>query len=256
MRIASPGHAVFAASLIAVGIVGLTYGEFVAIWQPVPKGLPGQEVLVYLCAVISIACGIGLLWRRTTLLAARVLLSYLLLWMLLLRMRDIFRAPISQGPWSGWGESAVVIAAAGILYARFATDWERRHLAFATGDKGLRIARVFYGLAMIPFGLAHFVFVKETAALVPAWLPWRVGWVYFFGCTFIATGLAVLTGIYARLAVALSALQMGLFTLLVWLPIVVAGAKSTFVWSETVDSLLLTAGGWVVADSYRKRIVA
>jgi uncharacterized membrane protein len=251
VRIASVGQVVFAATLIALGLLGLIKGDFAPIWQPVPRSLPGREALAYLSSFISLASGIGLLVRRVAAAAARVLLVLLLLWLLLFRAPVIIHAPTVEVSWEGCGETAVLVAAAWVLYAWFAADWDRGHLRLATGESGVRIARVVYALALIPLGLAHLTYLKETASLVPGWLPAHVAWAYLTGCAYIAAGVAVLIGVCAQLAATLSALQMGLFTLLVWLPIVATGSSDAFQWSETLVSWSLAAAAWVVADSYR-----
>jgi uncharacterized membrane protein len=251
MRIAGAGRLVFAATLVALGIWGLATGHFGAIWQPVPKSAPAREVLAYVCAGVALASGAGLLWRRTATWAARLLLVFLLVWMAWIKGRAIVLEPTVAASWESLAESVVVVAAAWVLYAEFAGKWDRRRLGFATGDKGLRIARTLYGLAMIVFGVAHLAYIKLTASLVPGWLPSHVAWVYLTAATYIAAGAAIVTGVFARLAAALSVLQMGLFTLLVWAPPLAAGSKDPSVWSEGVVSWALTAAGWVVADSYR-----
>lgn len=252
MRIASVGHVAFAAILIAVGIAGLLEGKLGAIWQPVPKGVPAHEALAYLCASVSLFGGAGLLWARTAPRAARVLLAYLLIWLFVFRVPNLFLAPSQQDSWSGCGETMVIVAGAWVLYAWFASDRDTRRFGFATGEAGLRIARVIYALALIPFGVAHFSYPNETAALVPGWLPFRLAWAYGTGGAFLVTAAAILIRVCARRAAALSAVQMGLFTLLVWFPILARGSNDVFQWSETVLSAALTAAAWVVADSYRR----
>jgi uncharacterized membrane protein YphA (DoxX/SURF4 family) len=247
VRIASVSQVVFAAILIAIGILGLVKGNFTPVWDPMPWN---SHVLARLCSFIFLATGLGLLWQRTAAIAARVLFASLLVWLLVVRMPNIIRSPSFGVFWPGF-EIAEMLAASWVLYVWFAADWDKQHFGLATGERGLRIARVLYGVTLVFFGFAHFYDIPDTVLLVPGWLPWHVGWAYFTGGTFVAAGLAVLIGVQARLAAALSALQMGLFTLLVWVPIVAGGSKEAFAWSETFLSAALTAGGWLIADSYR-----
>jgi uncharacterized membrane protein len=90
MRIASVGHAFFAVTMIALGVIGLVKGVFVQPWQPVPKWVPAREALSYLCALISLGSGLGLLWERTAAAASRVLFASLLVWLLVLRLPNLF----------------------------------------------------------------------------------------------------------------------------------------------------------------------
>ena len=251
MRVASVGHLVFAIGILALGIIGLRNGNFAPVWDPVPQGIPARMVLVYLCAIICLACGTGLLWRRTAALSTRVLLTTLFLWLVLFRLPSIVLTP-NLGTFFSACDVAVTMAAAWVLYTWFATEWDRQKLGFISGAKGLRIARVLYGLAMIFYGSAHFMDLSDTVSLVPRWLPWHAFWAYFFGFAFIAAGVGILIEVFARLAAALSAVEVGMFTLLVWVPIVTAtGPKSEFQWSETILSCVLTTAAWLVADSYR-----
>src|SRR5215470_9560199 len=111
MRSASARQAAFAVIMIGLGILGLIQRDFTVVWQPVPKGVPARDVLVYLCALVSIASGIGLLWSRTAALAARVLLVSFVLWFLLWRVRALFLASLVEGTWSA-GQTMVMTAAA------------------------------------------------------------------------------------------------------------------------------------------------
>jgi uncharacterized membrane protein len=251
MRFLNASPIVFAATMVAIGLLGLAHLDVVGIWDSVPKSWPAQGMIARLCSIISLVTGLGLLVRRTAVAAAGALLVYLLLWITVVKVPVILRMPFVGASWESCGETAALAAAAWVLFARLAAGWNRRLPKFAVGERGLLIGRSLYGLALISFGLGHFAYLKATADLVPDWLPAHTALAFTTGLSYIAAGMALLAGVFARLAATLSAVQIGLFTLLVWLPLVAAGSADAATWSETVISWALTMSGWVVADSYR-----
>src|SRR5574341_1587984 len=174
IHIASAGHVFFAAAMIWLGVMGLNKGTFVQVWQPVPNWVPAREALAYLYAFISLASGIVLRWQRTAAVAARVVFASLMVWLLALRLPNLFfQTPVVLVAWT-FGSTAVMVAAAWVLYIWFAGERDRQRLGRFAEETGVRIARALYGLSLVPFGLAHFMYLDATTVLIPRWLPWHV----------------------------------------------------------------------------------
>ncbi len=251
MRIASPWHAAFAVTLIALGVASLFTRDLAAIFQPFPpRWADAREPLVYATALAMIGGGAGLLWSRTAAASAGLLTLGLFAWMVVFKVPLILRAPLTVVNWETWAETAVLVAAAWVLFAAFAGG---RTLAAVAGSRGLRWAHILYGVALVAFGAAHFAYAKLTASLVPHWLPEPTAWAYATGLAYVAAGLAILVGRVARLAAILAAVQIAGFTLLVWAPVIATGHAVIGQWREAVVSWTLTAAAWALADSYRAK---
>src|SRR5437667_10441466 len=114
-----PALTLFAVGMIGLGILALVYGDFAMVWQPVPAWIPGRTALAYASGVIMIVGGVGLLYRATAAWATRVLFPYVVIWTLL-KVPALIVAPKMEAVWLGFGELAVLLAGAWILFARLA----------------------------------------------------------------------------------------------------------------------------------------
>jgi uncharacterized membrane protein len=234
--------------MIGLGILALIYGDFAMVWQPVPPSIPGRTILAYASGVIMLFGGIGLLVRATAAWSARILFPYLILW-LLLKVPALVVAPKMEAVWLGFGEIAVLFAGGWVLFARIGEIREGSPLAGINSEKSIRIAQMFFAVWLIPIGLSHIVYVQATRDLVPAWLPYREGWAYLTGAGHIAAGLGVLFSIFPRLAATAEAAMIGVFTLLVWGPRIVAEPKARLPWTAFFISWAIASAAWVVAQS-------
>jgi uncharacterized membrane protein len=176
-----------------------------------------------------------------------VLTANFVVWLLLLKL-PLVTSPLDVGGWLGVGETAVLVAGA---WAILVTLSDQASPAIGSGSVSLRLLRILLGLALPLIGLSHFVFAKQTAAYIPAYLPDRLALAYFTGSAHIVAGLAILFSIAPRLAATMEAIMMGLFTLMVWAPLVIATPASRFNGTAFLVSLSLAAGVLAISETYR-----
>ncbi|MGA2891144.1 MAG: DoxX family protein [Terracidiphilus sp.] len=257
-RIQQPAVTIFAVGMIGLGILALIYGDFALVWQPVASRVPGRTALAYGSGVLMILAGAGLLFRATAAWSARILFPYLIVWTLL-KAPDLLTAPQIEGSWLGFGELAVLLSGGWTLFARlgeFREGSSGSWLNFATGDSGVRIARILFALWVIPIGLSHLVYPVATAQYVPAWLPFRIDWAYLTGAGQMASGLGVLFNIVPRFAAWAEVEQITFYTFLVWAPAIAAAPKTRLPWTAFFISWTIGAAVYTVAQNIVTKEVA
>ena len=247
-RSQQPALTLFAIGMIGLGILALIYGDFALVWQPVAPWIPGRTILAYGSGLIMLFGGVGLLLTRTAGWWVRILFPYLIVW-LLLKVPALLVAPQMEAVWLGFGEIAVLMTGGWVLFAGLAGLRSGSPLSFAAGENGVRSAQILFGVSLIPIGLSHLIYVKETVELVPTWLPYRIGWAYLTGAGQIACGLGVLFSIFPRMAARAEAGMVSLFTLLVWGPAIVTASKARLPWTAFFISWAIASAAWVVAQN-------
>jgi uncharacterized membrane protein YphA (DoxX/SURF4 family) len=108
-------------------------------------------------------------------------------------------------------------------------------------------ARLMAGAFALMFGSVHFHYLDGTAAFVPAWIPPGTHfWAAATGAGYLAAGLALLSGVQARLAATLTCLMMATFVLLLHLPRVIAHPELRVEWIMIAVASTLTGAAWLV----------
>jgi uncharacterized membrane protein YphA (DoxX/SURF4 family) len=238
------GWRVFGLGVMALGVTTLVFGDFNP-GQRVPAGFPARTVLAYAAGVFLLVAGAAIEWRRTTHWAAGAITAYYALFVIIL-----MNGPQLLAGYSSYGiyeeiTLQLAIPLAGLIL--FATTSNAIDATLA--QRLIRAAQLGFGICALVWGGAHFVYMNFTAPLVPKWLPpSQVFWGYFTGVCFLAAGLALLTGVRARLAAILLTVMIAGFLVLAN-GMTLLAEPNHYNWTEVALSLALVGAAWVLADS-------
>ena len=238
------GWRVYGLGVMAIGMASLAFGEFDP-GQPAPEHLPARIALAYAAGAFMVAAAAAVEWRRTAAWGAAALTVYYTLFVVILMDgRLLLTDYAAYVTYENLAMQFAIAAGGLIVYATSA------RIDAALAGRLTRLGRLVFGVCALVFGGAHFVYMNLTAPLVPKWLPLtQEFWGYATGVGFVAAGVAILTGVQARLAAILLTAMLASFALLVHLPILLADHSSHWNWTEGAVNLAVTGAAWVVADS-------
>jgi uncharacterized membrane protein len=227
----------FALSLAVLG--GLVVGahDFADVWPTIPKTFVWHDSTVMLTGIVLLTGGAALVVPRTARIGAAILAGFFVFELAVLKLPHAVAHPMLMAVYEDGGETVACLGGALTI------------LAMLRAGTWVRVGQLLFGLALIPFGLAHFIYLDQTAPLIPAWLPFHVALAYLTGAAYIAAGLGILSGVSAPLAATLTAVMVSLFTLLIWVPAIVTGPGVLGNWSEFCVSAAITGAAWSVAAS-------
>ena len=248
------GSGLFGIGMLGFGMLNFVFAIPVLGLEPLPDWLPAQTLWTYITALLLVAGGGCVLSNRLRPRQSGIALGVLLmLWLILLQVPTLLTHLHSGSKWTPAFECLALCSVAWVLVyalsdsATGRTPWNDRFRRLA--DTG----RYGFGISLPVFGALHFIYWQYVASVIPGWIPGSpVFWAYFTGCAHIAAGLAILSGVQARLAATMLGIMFGSWVLIVHVPRVLANPQSQAEWTSLCVAIALCGGAWLMAGYFAR----
>lgn len=241
------GRRVFGFAAIFLGVVTFIWHGF-NIWQQIqPLGnLSRPGIVVYLAAILQIAGGLAIQWRRAA-PGGAIALSIVYLMFALLWLPVFFAMPRVYGNLGSFFEQFSLVCAALIVYAASSSG---------NPEQSAKIARFGYfafGICVLSFMLEQLLNLRATADFVPKWIPpGQMFWSVITTIAFALAAIALLSGREALVAARLTTAMILGFGLFIWLPAPFADRHDVNNWAGNGVNLAIAGAAWIVSDYLQK----
>ena len=187
----------------------------------IPSWIPAHVFWVYFVGVALVAAALSIVVKKYSQLAATLLGTMILLFVVLLHIPRVAAAPHDRISW------AVALRDLSFSGGAFAFAGAQRKLQ-STNSTSLLITLARYVIAVtaIFFGVEHFLHPEfapgvPLAKITPAWIPLRLFWAYLAGVVLLASGTCLLINTKSRLAATYLGLAILLIVAIIYLPILI-----------------------------------
>lgn len=243
------GRVLLAVGLAGLGVLSLLYRGFAMVWEPVPDPFPHRELFALISGSILVAGGIGMLLPRAARWAIFGLTVFLSSWVALQIPFNLWKTPASASAWTTLAETIILISAGWILCGAKMPVENGMELDADSASNPNRAWHLAFAIALPVISISHFVYAFSHPAKVPQWIPFYVGFAFLTGVAHAAAGIGIITRIASRLAASLEAVMIGLFALLLHLPLIAIQPTNRLYWTTLFIATACSGGSFVVAAS-------
>jgi uncharacterized membrane protein YphA (DoxX/SURF4 family) len=236
------GRILLGLPMFAFGVQYLAYGRLVGGLAPLPEWIAGGRILAYLMGVVLIVLGAMIVANVRVWLASTVL-GWVFVLASCLHLTRGHEALTNGTARTRWLEPLALGCAAWVLAGAYSAA--RKTKAFERWTP--LVGRIIFALTLLVFGWQHYLYVTFLAALIPAWLPFHVYWIYFTGLAFVAAGLAILARKADDLAGLFLAAMFVVYLLVLHIPRIAQHPGNGDEWSSGFVALAFCGASLLIA---------
>jgi uncharacterized membrane protein len=247
------GWFLFALAITAFGIEFFLTKNFLSALMPVSATMPGRLFGVYFTGVALIACGLCQATKKFAWIAALVLATVFALLLLVTHLPKLIANPYDPGPWTGAAEILALCGGALILTGTL-LDYFPAFPSTNTGNTIYRAGCILFAVALVIFGVQHFMYADFIATIIPTWIPGRVFWAYFVGGAFMAAALSFLISRQVPLAATLLGIMFFLWVIFLHAPRVAASPGAETEWTSLLVALAMGSISFLLYQRSSKQV--
>ncbi len=235
------GRVFFGTAIAGMGVVGIYYKQVPYMLLPpwqfntlFALAVGAVLVLMGVCIVFKIAV------RPVSLLSGGLLLLVFCLCFIPYQLL-VSTNNTHLGDWENAAKELDLAAGAFLVAGCFPAEDKNAITRFLA--KLVPAGAILFAIPIISYGILHFQVAEQASTLVPAWIPYKLFWVYLAGAGLFASGVAIVLRIKVRLAATLLGSIILIWFVILHIPRVVVAAPADMDGETTSAFLALAYSG-------------
>jgi uncharacterized membrane protein YphA (DoxX/SURF4 family) len=256
-NLSNPGRIFYGIAIAVMGFLTIYFHDFPYMLIPPQHTWMTDHVLfVYLSGALLFLAGAYIAIDKKPMTIALLLGTVLLLifcFYFIPYELLVSKKYMHFGAWENAVKELTLSSGAFVIAGCFSTRNENPLIQLLS--KLIPIGTPVYALAIISYGIDHFLYGRGAADYIPSWIPGHIFWIYFAGVALLAAGIAILLNILRRPAAFLLGAMILIWVIILHIPKAITSPKDNETGEVTSAMLALAYCGiaFIIAAGPKKK---